>query len=796
MANGSRISSVDVVSAHSGDEKLSVSLTSSGWPNLLVLWDAFEGKAAGHLWLKSPNGVIQTFLPQPTYMDNCQQLAPNIRLRWSVGREEVEFGIEGSVGEQRYIALGPAKPDTSDRLMAGSDVGVAGLHKGVPFVGDFYITNYEECNVGSPVEELRGVCEDSTWGGGDKSLDSIKISYAHQQGGVTFIRYSRAFDTADAKFDHKITPNSQQTFIWATGAISPSAGTASGILPRFHGSSVGVDYGSVGLVLNRTNSSASSSNSTVVKWHTWDCPALTSAPEPPPPGNSGNQECLGDAGDSFETKFPMSAQLDSAGRVRVFWSVSSQDSTLSMGLRVSKEVPQGGYVSVGIGASMAGAASYVGWIDQGGEQRVQGYYMDDYEASGMIPTGEVLEDVTVVRNKLGGLSMTFTRPLYPKAAVPNDSGRIERLETGRVHEGSTPLIWAVGPSWHLVPLPADVHTDRAPRAVVVNLMSGAAEGSAGSVRSAIVAHAVCMCIAWLLLIPLAVMFARYLKGEKVLGSHMAWLNAHQALVWAAVAVMIAGLVLVVFDLEGKPHLRTSHSNLGVAALVMIIPQAAVGIIQSLFWMPSMRVIHKLLALVCAALVIACFFTGVQELISQFAIPEESLGRAVGALAAWLVFLGLLSAWREYDVGRKAAEDEGEAREGGSDASHQEEGGVGVEDRYGGDNKMGEEAGVEGPDESQLRGNDAPSPLGFTVLQVSSKDGPKSLSKPRVVVPAASLGMFWVSVAALGSIVFVLLSLLASNVFTPAATAVDKCAAPLSERNTPSSSSDAAVVLQR
>jgi hypothetical protein len=804
MASGSRISDVDVASAHSGQDKLSVNMTSSEWPNLLVLWDAFEGKAAGRLWLKSPDGVIQTFLPQPTFMDNCQQLAPNIRLRWSVGRKgkEVEFGVEGIVGEQRYISFGPAKPGTSDRLMAGSDVAVAGVHKGVPFVGDFYITNYEECNVGSPVEELRGVCEDSTWGGGDKSLDSMNISYAHQQGGVTFIRYARAFDTGDSRFDHKITPNSHQTFIWAIGAITPSAGTASGILPRFHGSSTGVDYGSVSLLLNRTNSSAASANTSnataYVRWDTWDCPALAAAPEPPQPSNTVDQECLGDAGDSFETRFPMSAQLDGAGHVRVFWSVSSQDSTLSMGLRVSKEIPEGGYVSVGIGPGMAGAASYVGWIDQGGEEIVQGYYMDDYEASGMIPSGEVLEDVTVKRNKLGGLSMTFTRPLDPQAAGPNDSGRIQRLKTGRVEGGSTPLIWAIGPSWHLVPLPGDIHTDRSSGAVLVNLISGGAEGGAGIVRSAIVAHAVCMCIAWLLLTPLAVMCARYLKGEEVFGSYMAWLNAHQALVWAAVAIMIAGLVVVVVDLEGKPHLRTSHSQIGVAALVILIPQATVGIVQSLFWMQSLRIVHQLLALVSAGLVVACFVTGVQELIWQFAIPEESLGRAVGALAAWLVFLGLLCAWREYDVNRKSDGDGVDAGVGGRYDVDEERGGDGEEKRGGVNDKTAEQAGVSGPDENDLRGDADPSPSGITVLQVPSVDGSQRASdgKAGVMLPAASLGMFWISVAALGSIVFVLLSLLAANVFTPHKPAVDKCAAPTIDRDIASSSSDAAVVLER
>lgn len=116
----------------------------------------------------------------------------------------------------------------------------------------------KECNFASPVDELRGVCEDSTWAGGDNKLNSLSLSYAHQMGGVTFVRYSRAYHTSDARFDRVITPNSTQSYIWATGAFTMTPSTASGILPRYHGGAESVDFGDVDLILNLTNSSAAS----------------------------------------------------------------------------------------------------------------------------------------------------------------------------------------------------------------------------------------------------------------------------------------------------------------------------------------------------------------------------------------------------------------------------------------------------------------------------------------------------------------------------------------------------------
>lgn len=141
MASGSRLAEADVTTAYSG-EKLSV-VTAADLPALLSLWDVAGNQAAGYLWLKSPTGTIQTFLPQPTFMENCKQLAPNIRLRWTSSHDSVDFGIEGAIGEQRYLSFGPAAPGVVNRLMAGSDVAVVGFSKGSPFLGDFYITNYE-----------------------------------------------------------------------------------------------------------------------------------------------------------------------------------------------------------------------------------------------------------------------------------------------------------------------------------------------------------------------------------------------------------------------------------------------------------------------------------------------------------------------------------------------------------------------------------------------------------------------------------------------------------------------------
>lgn len=421
--------------------------------------------------------------------------------------------------------------------------------------------------------------------------------------------------------------------------------------------------------------------------------------------------------------------------------------------RVTQEIPQGGYISVGLGKGMTDAACYVGWIDESGAQLVKSYYMDTYEASGIIPSLEPLRDTLVVRNKLGGMSMTFTRDLTPKPiGGAYEMERYKRLMTGTVDETGTPFIWAVGPSWHHVPTEGDIHTDRSPGAVVLNLMSGDAAGKDTGVRTAIVAHAACMCIAWLLVTPLSVLCARYLRGEgMIMGQSMFWLNTHQVLVWIAVLIMIAGLVIVVEDHQGKPHLRSSHGQIGVVPLVLVLVQVALGLYQSKFWNLYVRYAHIFVSLSSLVLVVACFVTGVQELVRQFAIPPETVGRACSALAAWLVTLIGLAFWREIDVKRRNRLEDAELEE---------------EERK---EASAEDESVRGPQEAPVIQVDASAPVGDIPITFS----PRAASD--LPQPTASLHMWWFSAGCLGCIIFIIMALLASNVFTPPPKVVDKCA---------------------
>jgi len=336
VGSGAQVSATTVTAESTGGDVMSVSLSDGqSLPNLLALWDADAKEHVAYVWLRSPSSATPSFQAQPTMMENCKKLAGNLRVRWTVGSTDnkVHIGLEGNLRVLRYIAFGPAAPGSTDRLMGGSDVAIGGIGTGgVPWLNDFKITNYEECDHSLPAESLTGVCDDKAWSGGDATKNDVTLDYSHSIEGFMFLRYSRLLDTGDASYDIPITPATSQTFIWATGGFTFSEEHQVHV-PRFHGNEDDVDYGYLPLTLGAAEP-------------VWECPALQKRADVTTAAEEEGDiegECLGDVGDGFEERFAKSAMLAS-NNVRLFWKVcglecdTSGDPYIELAVRATMQV--------------------------------------------------------------------------------------------------------------------------------------------------------------------------------------------------------------------------------------------------------------------------------------------------------------------------------------------------------------------------------------------------------------------------------------------------------------------------
>lgn len=70
---------------------------------------------------------------QPTMFENCAQLSPSIRLRWTVnwGHGSVDIGLETPLAKSEYISFGWASALSKGHYMINSDVVIAGFNEEV-----------------------------------------------------------------------------------------------------------------------------------------------------------------------------------------------------------------------------------------------------------------------------------------------------------------------------------------------------------------------------------------------------------------------------------------------------------------------------------------------------------------------------------------------------------------------------------------------------------------------------------------------------------------------------------------
>uniref|UniRef100_A0A5B6ZE87 Cytochrome b561, DM13 and DOMON domain-containing protein n=1 Tax=Davidia involucrata TaxID=16924 RepID=A0A5B6ZE87_DAVIN len=228
---------------------------------VVVVWDIPTASNFGHVVLKNPRngsddsaplpsppsvggGNLRTWVyEQPTMFENCMELSPNYRFRWTLRENEdvIDIGLEAATKIMNYMAFGWANPNSSSKLMVGADVAVTGFtEEGIPFADDYYITKYSECMIDKD-GGVQGVCPDTMLEGSDPvgMVNNTKLVYGHRKDGVSFIRYQRPLKSVDKKYDLQVNHTDNMTVIWALGLIKPPDTLRPYYLPQNHGGTYG-----------------------------------------------------------------------------------------------------------------------------------------------------------------------------------------------------------------------------------------------------------------------------------------------------------------------------------------------------------------------------------------------------------------------------------------------------------------------------------------------------------------------------------------------------------------------------
>lgn len=526
---------------------------------------------------------------EPYIMQNCFQISPKMRIRWNlIDDERIDIGIEGVVSTDGYMAFGVANPSASKSLMGGSDVAYAGFRGGRPFLVDGYISGYEECNYGVNADDLFGACDDYSWAGGDASASNLEIQYAHQFEGVTFVRYRRKLRTSDYRFDHEITPNKSQNFIWAMGGthssweeeqaapptipssptpaprvydggafdplnlFGPGSGAAAlrgdnpfdGPQMRFHGS---VNYGEIhDLLLGGSD-------------RVYSCYTLAGADTDPVVESEGEE--------AFADTFAESLFLDEFGKIKFYWTLDEASETVRFGLLSKKKV---GWLSLALGNEMTGSYAYVGWdgLDNTVTPSFESYILKGLDASQVVISPENVTGAEVFRVD-DFLAMSFSRPLKGVEGAPD------------IDPQNVQLLWAVGASWTRGPLDnvAHYHFDRSGTSIELNLLSGSAQSI--GLNSMYIWHGWLMWVSWCALVPVSIFGARHFRNFE--GTF--WLQFHTYVNYLCAALVMCGTwfaVLLEFELHRPGAFDSNaslHSKLGVAAVILMAVQVLLALMR-------------------------------------------------------------------------------------------------------------------------------------------------------------------------------------------------------------------------
>ena len=409
-----------------------------------------------------------------------------------------------------------------------------------------------------------------------------------------------------------LTPGSPANSVWALGTLSPGSQPPAYRLVQ-HGS----DANSYGAVTSFTLTSCPT-----------NCTALTGAAAAPPAppaaaGVKGPLPLLGGGG-------------------ALYWTLDATAVTLTF--RASQPC---GWAALGIGSGMVGGFAYLAWEQPGGAGlRVDSYSMGGLSASAVSKVGpQPGMAANASKDASGVLTLSVTRPLAGGAGAPS------------IDPSGVPLIYALGNSWGDPPNDGQIHFAQSSVSTAVNLKTGEAHaGAATAVPKTLIAHGVLMACCYAAFMPLTAYMSRYAKrGLFRRGS--AWFDAHRAVAYLSLATAAAGVACSLAlqkQSKGSVKLFSTHSQLGVAALALLLAQPLLALPRPkpgarfrAAWAAS----HRVGALAAFAVGVAAMFTGIA--LSRTGYGVQISGQLQRSLIVWLAGIGGYVALREVDSGATA-----------------------------------------------------------------------------------------------------------------------------------------------
>jgi hypothetical protein len=409
-----------------------------------------------------------------------------------------------------------------------------------------------------------------------------------------------------------LTPGSPANYVWALGALSPGSQPPAYRLVQ-HGS----DANSYGSITAFTLASCPT-----------NCTALTGAAAAPPAppaaaGVKGPLPLLGGGG-------------------ALYWALNATAVTLTF--RASQPC---GMAALGIGSGMVGGFAYLAWEQPGGAGlRVDSYSMSGLAASAVSKVGpQPGMSANASKDASGVLTLSVTRPLAGGAGAPT------------IDPAGVPLIWALGSIWGDPPNDGQIHFAQSSVSTAVNLKTGEAHaGAAAAVPKTLIAHGVLMACCFAAFMPLTAYMSRYAKrGLFRRGS--AWFDAHRAVAYLSLATAAAGVACSLAlqkESKGSVKLFSLHSQLGVAALALLLAQPLLALPRPkpgarfrAAWAAS----HRVGAVAAFAVGVAALFTGIA--LSRTGYGVQISGQLQRALIVWLAGIGGYVALRELESGASA-----------------------------------------------------------------------------------------------------------------------------------------------
>jgi len=255
-----------------------------------------------------------------------------------------------------------------------------------------------------------------------------------------------------------------------------------------------------------------------------------------------------------------------SGGFTVYYTHNSQADTLDIAFQAKSEGGLG-WVAFGPAGSpgkMVGGKAVIAYPSTGS---ATGATAADYSLNGESSSTVVVANEQQLSNLLTYYDST-TKIVTTRFTRPNNG----------LNPAKFPGLWALGPASSVARAGIREHVSF--YSGTINMTNtGSDSQTVGSssmdINSTIIAHAVLMSVAWILLVPVAIMIARYLKCKNPL-----WFKLHVAIQTSVLLIVIAAWILGLLEGEdGRSDEKQAHLVIGCIVCSLVIIQFLSGVFR-------------------------------------------------------------------------------------------------------------------------------------------------------------------------------------------------------------------------